>query len=253
MLTAHEIQKISVIIPVFNDVKCLDRLLKQLSSFDPHDIVVADGGSQDGSQDCARRYPHVRLVQSARGRGCQIANGIQAAMTDTVWVLHADSIIPAHAFIEIDRILSQAGAAMGCFPIAFDSDKLLLSVFAGLSRFDSPWTTFGDQGFFFRRVDYRNDPPLKKWPILEDVRLRKMLKIRHGGKVVKSSVRLKTSARRFLNKGILRTQIRNAWILLRYHMGASPQTLHRAYYCETAYPLEEDPTSSADIKGQPAR
>ncbi len=229
-IATASLPNISLIIPVYNDGVHLRRLLKPLSALTLKQIIVVDGGSLDDSRSVARQYQHIKLLECAKGRGQQIAEGLEQARGDYIWILHADSIIPDNALDHIQRILMRKDTILGCFQLRYDVESVLLKCFAWLSRFDSPLTTFGDQGFFFRKQDVPNPDLLKAWPLLEDVALRRILLRRRKGKVRKSSLLLTTSARRFARHGILKTQLINGWILLRYFCGTDPKKLFREYY-----------------------
>ena len=54
------------------------------------EVVVADGGSRDGTADEARRHG-ARLVESEAGRGRQLAAGAAAAEGAWLLFLHADT------------------------------------------------------------------------------------------------------------------------------------------------------------------
>jgi len=227
MPTDHSI---GVVIPVSNDAVRLHRLLEQLKHFDLLEIVVVDGGSQDGSQVCAKQFGQTRLIETFKGRGHQIALGVECISADYIWVLHADSVVPDDALREIRNILAHPSICLGCFPIKFDVNHPLLRFFAVFSQFDTPLTTFGDQGFFFRRRDLEVAGGIEPWPLLEDVALRKTLLRSGKAKVRKSALYICTSARRFVRRGMLRTQFKNAWVLLRYFCGVDPQKLYDEYY-----------------------
>ena len=69
---AAAVAVISVVIPVLDEAEtigtCLDRLGQQPGSFE---LVVADGGSRDGTPERARG--RAQLVRSRPGRGAQKA------------------------------------------------------------------------------------------------------------------------------------------------------------------------------------
>lgn len=78
----------SVIIPVYNSEKSLDRCLRSVleQSFEDYEVVIIDDGSSDGSPAICRRYaeadPRIRYicqenggVSSARNHGIQEAEG----------------------------------------------------------------------------------------------------------------------------------------------------------------------------------
>ena len=54
------------------------------------DIIIADGGSTDGTKALAERLS-VRVIIAARGRGPQLAEGAAAAAGDWLLFLHADT------------------------------------------------------------------------------------------------------------------------------------------------------------------
>ena len=64
-MTTAPAPRISVIIPVRNEAAglaaCLDGILSQTVRV--HEIIVIDSGSDDGTQDIARRYEQVRLIE----------------------------------------------------------------------------------------------------------------------------------------------------------------------------------------------
>src|ERR1700722_2005874 len=80
--------KISVVIPTLNAAATLAATLDALGSVD--EIVIADGGSVDGTVEQAR-YAGVRVVIVPKGRGQQLAGGIEAANRQWLLLLHADT------------------------------------------------------------------------------------------------------------------------------------------------------------------
>lgn len=224
---------ISVIIPTFEDDFELTGLLAVLSNVPVQEIIIVDGETRPDPH-FTFHYPHLNIMwmKASTGRGSQIATGIQRAVHENIWVLHADSRPSLGSADAVRNALANGNTSLFCFPLAFRTRATALSLFAWFSRFDSVLTTFGDQGFAFRKSDYdRLDLNLNHYALLEDVALRKALTT--VGKVKKAKFRLLTSARRFERIGILRTQMRNLSILIRYWRGASPNTLHADYYNTT--------------------
>jgi len=95
------------------------------------------------------------------------------------------------------------------------------------TRFETAFTTFGDQAFFFRRPVFEAIGGVPEWPFMEDVELR--LRLRRAGRFVKLPQAVTTSARRFQMRGRLRGQLRNAVILTAFRLGVSPFRLARYY------------------------
>ena len=84
---------VSVIIPTYNRKNLLERALQSVSSqtFVPHEIIVVDDGSSDGTKDWVlERFPYVRYiyqdnsgVSSARNAGIKEAKGSWIAFLDS--------------------------------------------------------------------------------------------------------------------------------------------------------------------------
>ena len=65
--------------PVLDDARHLEALLADLPRSAPGaEVVVADGGSRDGSVETAARAPGTHLVSSARGRARQMNAGARS-------------------------------------------------------------------------------------------------------------------------------------------------------------------------------
>ena len=223
---------VSVVIPTFRDDVELRGLLRALTPVPVAEIIIVDGERRAVPPQFINSAQNIKWRSAPRGRGAQIAAGIEFAAQPIIWVLHADNRPTAECLPEIKRHLADPKTSLTCFPLAFRTQKLALSLFALMSRIDSPMTTFGDQAYAFRRTDYRQlRLALSEFPLLEDVALRKAL--RGMGKVRKSRTPLLTSARRFDRLGVWRTQLRNLGILISYWRGASPAALHMRYYQPT--------------------
>jgi len=222
---------ISVVIPTYRDDAELAGLLSTLSELSVDEVIIVDGENRNRLPETLSGFNDLNIIwQTAlRGRGSQIAAGVDVSTHPLVWVLHADCRPTLDCRNDLIRLLEPAKTSLACFPVSFQPQSLALSIFSWLSRFDSSFTTFGDQGFAFRRFDYeRLTLRLSDFPLLEDVALRSALK--RFGRVKKSKISLPTSARRFDRLGGFRTQFRNAGILFSYWRGTSPKTLYARYY-----------------------
>ena len=219
-------ERISAIIPALNEVRLVPALVRRLRDGAIDEIIVVDGGSADGTRDAAAACADA-VVVAPKGRGSQIAAGADASNGSILWVVHADCAPPDDARARILDIMRQPGVALGCFPIRFDRRHPLLAVYSYASKFDSPLTTFGDQGFFFRRSEYFEAGGAPNMPLFEDVELRRRLRKR--GLIRKAKSPMITSARRFNEGGVLSQQVRNAALLALYWSGASPDQLAKRY------------------------
>src|SRR5512141_2118584 len=98
---------ISVIVPALNEEARLSGLLAGLRALGPHEVIVVDGGSADGTAAIAAQ--HATLLRTPAGRAVQMNAGARAATGDVLLFLHADSRLPAYA----DRLVLQGLAAGG--------------------------------------------------------------------------------------------------------------------------------------------
>ena len=96
-----------IVIVSFNARGELERCLASLHAPAPalvHEIVVVDNASTDGSAASARRWPDVRVIESAANIGFARANniGIRAGAAPFLLLLNPDTIVPAGA---VDRLV----------------------------------------------------------------------------------------------------------------------------------------------------
>ena len=218
---------VAVIVPTLNEAPRIAPLLASLGADDFHERIVVDGGSSDGTADIAARVPGVVVVDAARGRGAQLNAGAERAASDILLLLHADTQLPDNAVAMIKGALDDPSVVAGCFRLSFDRRHPLLAAYAWATRFDTGFTTFGDQAFFARATAFRQCGGCPTWPFLEDVELRRRLK--GLGRFVKLDAAVTTSARRFFTEGIFKRQAMNAAILALHSAGVSASTLARWY------------------------
>ncbi len=82
-------------------------------------VVVADGGSTDGTREWLRAQPSVRLAETVRGRGPQMNAGAAVADGEILLFVHADCLLPQDAGDAICAALSDPAVAGGAFPLCF--------------------------------------------------------------------------------------------------------------------------------------
>jgi rSAM/selenodomain-associated transferase 2 len=223
-------KKVSVIIPVLNEVSTVKTLLASLQAArsSGHEIILADGGSTDGTSDIAREWVDQVLI-SPMGRAIQMNTGAQYASGDILWFLHADSELsePVEQYL---KEIGQAKAAWGRFDCILSGRQPVFRMIERLMNLRSRLTGIatGDQGIFVARNLFNGVGGFENVPLMEDVRLSKAL-----GKSVRpysSHMQLKTSSRRWEQKGIFRTILLMWYLRLAHFMGASPEYLVKKYY-----------------------
>ncbi len=218
---------IAVLIPTLNEAERIGSLLTGLAAMGFAEVVVADGGSSDDTVAIVRRFPGVTCIEGHRGRGKQLRAATAASTAPVLFLLHADTVPPRDAVAYIRRALQSREVVGGCFRLRFDERSWLLDLSAWFTRFETPLTTFGDQGFFVRRSTLQTLGGVPDQLFLEDVELRARL-VRAGG-FVKLREHVLTSARRYKSRGVVAGQLRNALIVAGYYAGLSPGTLSRFY------------------------
>ncbi len=219
--------RFSVIIPTLNEASNIAGCVAAVRALDPNvEIIVADGGSSDGTAALAAAAGAV-VVDAPRGRGSQCNAGAARASGNVLVFLHADTTLPSDAFELLRAILVDPTVRIAKFRLSFDVHDWLLDIAARLMWFDSLLTSFGDQGIVIRRDFFAELGGFPDWPLFEDVRLFELARARTDVYVVPAEV--VTSARRFLENGVLQQLLHDLWLWLQYLFGVSPYELSQRY------------------------
>jgi len=83
--------RVSVVIPALNEAENLPHVLPYLPEW-VDEVILVDGGSNDGTIEVARQlWPSIRVLhQSGRGKGNALQEGFIAAIGDIIVMLDAD-------------------------------------------------------------------------------------------------------------------------------------------------------------------
>lgn len=220
---------ISLIVPLYNEIACIDALLRQLRPLlDACEIVLVDGGSIDGTLE--RIDPAFRVLRTGKGRGRQLNAGARATSGDVLLFVHADSVLPPDPLGCVRACLRHRRA--GCFGIRFSPSSpalLLCSVWSNV-RASLRRTMFGDQGIFVERALFEEVGGFPDLPIMEDYRFSLELRAR-GVRPGLARRRIVTSSRRFPStlRGQVRLMCQMADLRRRYRRGEDVEELARRY------------------------
>jgi rSAM/selenodomain-associated transferase 2 len=222
---------ISIIIPTYKEASVIERTIDYLRRNDEDnlisEIIVADGGSNDGTIEKALAAGATIIPCQAKGRASQMNQGAADANGEILYFLHADTIPPAD-FIRTIRSSINNGSGSGCFRLAFDHDHWFLKANCWFTRFNVNLIRFGDQSLFVKRELFLNCGGFNTdYIVMEDQeiigRLRRLSKF----EVIQKPVI--TSARKYKENGIYKTQGIFFLIWFMYYLGYSQQTLVQTY------------------------
>ncbi len=217
--------KLSIVVPTLNEALEIRAALEALAGMRArgHEVIVADGGSSDGTSELAAGRCD-RLVAGARGRARQMNAGARAASGAALVFLHADTRLPDNADVLIAAALARS--CWGRFDVAIEASHPLLRIVARAMSLRSRLTGIatGDQAIFVRREAFAGFPEIA---LMEDIAFSKAMKRRAAPACLRARVR--TSARRWRSRGVLRTILLMWRLRLLYFLGARPERLARLY------------------------
>jgi rSAM/selenodomain-associated transferase 2 len=222
---------ISVIIPSLNEEitigKCIESLRRESGYIE---VIVADGGSVDGTLEVIGNLNDVVLIESPKGRGLQMNQGAGAATGNIYLFLHADTLLEQGWSSEIMTALEDSVVAGGAFTLAIDSPEWQYRLIELMVRARSAlWKLpYGDQGIFVRRDVFEKIGRYKNIPLMEDVDL--IERIKREGRISILHRKAVTSHRRWKKEGWIRATLMNQLIMIMYRLGVEPHILAGLYY-----------------------
>lgn len=228
--------RVSVVVPALNEAAGIAATLGSVAAQTaPWEVVVVDGGSDDGTADAARRaLPQVEVATARRGRARQMNAGAARARGEVLLFLHADTRLPTGALDAIRRALADPEAVAGCFRTAFDVDGAFgpagrAAMRLWQARLWMGWhrLAFGDRALFVRRSTFEAVGGFPDQPLFEDLDV--VRAVRRHGRFVFLSDAVTTSARRFAQGGAVAQQARNLALWAAWNVGVEPARLKRFY------------------------
>ncbi|MBI4228283.1 MAG: glycosyltransferase family 2 protein [Deltaproteobacteria bacterium] len=201
---------LSVIIPALNEYQYISNTVyavRHNAVFGgPHEIIVVDSGSRDGTPEIAKRLG-VKLIEikpEIAGRFHALNKGASIATGDVLLFLDADTILPEGYDAEIKSALGDQDIVGGAFEFALDGKGFSLRVVELINRlrYRISHQFYGDQGIFVRATLFHRLGGYPKKGILEASDF--CASLMRMGRLVLIRREVKTSPRRFLEGGVYR-------------------------------------------------
>ena len=223
--------RLSIIIPTLNEAPLIRKTLTCLQALRAagHEVIVVDGGSADQTLELSRDLVDQALT-CAPGRARQMNYGARLASGEILVFLHADTSLPEDAWAQLHKAFLRPRFVWGRFDVSFEPRSLSLDAIAFFMNWRSRLTSIatGDQVMFVHRSIFEQVRGFPEIALMEDIALSKRLK--RVGRARCLPVTVTTSARRWLDQGVIRTVFLMWRLRLQFAFGGDPEQLSRRYY-----------------------
>jgi len=220
---------LSVIMPVWREAESIEYTLSGLQSLrsQGHEVIVVDGGSDDGTAALAQPLCD-QVIVSDPGRAVQMNAGAAASSGTILLFLHADTLLPSSASEHLANFAASS-SVWGRFDVRLSGQHRLFRVIGWFMNWRSRLTGIatGDQAIFMRRSVFDELGGFARIPLMEDVDLSSRLKRRSKPLCISDPVI--TDSRRWQKNGPWRTVLLMWRIRWRYWRGESPESLAKLY------------------------
>jgi len=224
--------KFSVIVAAYNEGPQIGSSLKrlrQISQTSPMEIIVVDGGSDDGTVDAAREWADEVLELGKPNRGAQWHAGAEKATGDLLFFLRADAQPPGNwqQALEHYWLATPAeGLAATAFSVSYGAGWGLSSLSMWSNARVRSGFASSDHGLCTTPEVYKAVGGFPSYPVLEDREFCRRLAAR--GRIALLPERLRPAARHVHSIGPLAYITRRLWLETRYKLGAAPEALFAA-------------------------
>jgi glycosyltransferase involved in cell wall biosynthesis len=223
--------KFSVVVAAHNEgpqIASALKRLRQISKTSPMELIVVDGGSDDGTVSAAEDWADKVIKLDASSRGAQWDAGARAATGDLLFFLRADSQPPGNwqQALEHFWLATQVEhvAAVG-FSVDYGGGAGLRLLSAWSNARVSGGMIGADHGVCTTPEIYKSVGGFPPFPELEDLEFSRRLSARGRVHLLRDVIH--AAARRLRSQGPLRYAARRLWLENRYKLGAKPEELFR--------------------------
>ena len=222
---------ISIIVPIYNEAAQVDRLANRLRLLKDDwvkEIIIVDGGSNDGCTDFLKK--EFTVLQGPKGRAAQMNFGAQQARGSWLLFLHADTHLDSH---HIKHAMGEGALHQwGRFNVRLSGQHYMFRVIEWFINWRSRITSVatGDQCLFIRKKLFDELNGFADIPLMEDVEICKRMRKQNKPKNILTPV--VTSSRRWQQGGVFKTILLMWKIRYLYWRGVSPEILLNLYKSE---------------------
>jgi len=220
--------RVGVVVPLLNEALILPQLLQYLGQCGADELVLVDGGSEDGSRQLLE-HSGFRWLTSEPGRAAQMNAGAAACRSEIILFLHVDTKIASSHVKCIREAMHDVRVLGGRFDVRLSGKGAglrLIEWFINLRSKLSRIST-GDQAMFVRRDVFEAMGGFADMPLMEDIEFSQRLK--RQGKIVCLSQTVRTSSRRWEQHGIARTVLLMWRLRLLFWLGIDAEKLAAMY------------------------
>lgn len=210
---------VSVVVPIGPGDESWRELIGDLQHLptDAEVILVATAAEPEDFQRLATVHEStcpVHWIVTQAGRAHQLNVGVDRALGDFVWLLHADTRVPIDAFPALEDALSSGVEALYYFDLQFRQDGPRNTRWnTGGVRFRSEYLglPFGDQGFCLSRVILNRLGNFDESAPYGEDHLLVWAARRNGVPLRRVDATLTTSARKYAKSGWVQTTLLHLW------------------------------------------
>ena len=223
---------LSIVIPAFNAEAvlplCLASLMPGLEAGLIREVILVDGGSEDQTRRLAEGAGASVHTAPEKGRAAQLRHGFAEARGEWLLFLHADTALSRDWAERAKTHIAERKDKAAAFTLAYRSDHPMAKIVARRAnwRARALGLPYGDQGLLISRKLYQDVGGYPDTPFMEDVKI-----VRALGKKRLSilSAEARTDAAKYDRDGWRKRSWRNAILVTRYFLGASPEKLAKSY------------------------
>lgn len=221
--------RISVVIPALNEARWIERAIDSAKAAGMDEILVADGGSEDGTPQLAADRG-ASVVHGPRGRAVQQNLAARHATGDILLFMHADNWLDPTVGQQIRDCCVDSKILGGAFLQRIEASALLYRLIERGNAARVRWTSlaYGDQGIFMRREVFDQLGGFPEVKLMEDLLLMRAFRKLARPQLLPGPIYV--HPRRWQERGIVRQTFCNWALVAGEKLGLSLDWLAKFYY-----------------------